>query len=142
MSRASIEKAEFWSFVVGEQSRSGLSVREFCRQEGVSEASLYQWRKKLASTTETATSKPVDLKLGSPEFLPVKVVPNSPAHLTDDAGILSDNLDPSVAVFSELAALQIVTPSGYSIQVTETATSDLILRTLKSFEQLREPKSC
>lgn len=98
MGRTSIEKAEFWRFVVREQSRSGLNVREFCHQEGMSEASLYQWRKKLASTT--GTSKPVDLHVGSPEFLPVNIVPASPADSTadDDAEVLNSNRDFLVAV--------------------------------------------
>ena len=54
MGRASIEKEEFWGFVISEQSDSGLSVREFCRREEVSQASFYQWRKKLTP------SNPVD----------------------------------------------------------------------------------
>ncbi len=67
MRRASIEEEEFWRFVLSEQSGSVQSVREFCRQEDVSEASFYQWRKKLGLTPESA----------SPEFLPIKVVPSS-----------------------------------------------------------------
>ena len=33
--------------------RSGLSVVNFCREEGVSTPSFYQWRKKLRSNAET-----------------------------------------------------------------------------------------
>ena len=58
MGRASIEKEEFWSFLVPEHSHSGLCVREFCLQEGVPEASLHQSRKKLATPAKTATSMP------------------------------------------------------------------------------------
>ncbi len=37
-----------WQAVMAEQSRSGLSVAEFCRRNDVAQASFYQWRKKLA----------------------------------------------------------------------------------------------
>jgi hypothetical protein len=134
MGRASIEKEEFWRFVLSEQSGSGQSVREFCRQEDVSEASFYQWRKKLGLTPKPA----------SPEFLPIKVVPSSPSQLdadNDRAGCPSARTPSDSA--SRSAALQIMAPSGFSIHVTQAATPDLILQTLVAFERLaREPKLC
>jgi transposase len=53
MSRTSFEKQEFWRFALWEQSRSGLSIREFCRRDGMSEPSLYMWRKRLAPAIES-----------------------------------------------------------------------------------------
>jgi len=35
-------------------SKSGLSIKEACRQYGFSDASYYTWRKQLASRTEIA----------------------------------------------------------------------------------------
>jgi transposase len=49
--------------VLARWRRSGLSVRAFCRAEGVSEPSFYGWRRKL----DQADHK-------KPAFLPVKVV--------------------------------------------------------------------
>ena len=43
--RRSAEKEEFWRLVISEQQRSGLSIKEFCKQQDVSEASFYAWRK-------------------------------------------------------------------------------------------------
>ena len=40
-------KIEQWSERLERFERSGLAVVEFCRQEGVSQPSFYQWRKKL-----------------------------------------------------------------------------------------------
>ena len=37
-----------WERLLAEQSRSGLSVAEFCRRNDLAQASFYQWRKKLA----------------------------------------------------------------------------------------------
>ena len=90
MGRSSIEKEEFWRFVLSEQSGSGQSVREFCRQEDVSEASFYQWRKKLGRTPESA----------SPKFLPIKVVPSWPSQLDAASAIQTDALSTFVLVQS------------------------------------------
>jgi hypothetical protein len=36
-----------WRNILNRQANSGLSVRRFCAQENVSEASFYAWRRKL-----------------------------------------------------------------------------------------------
>jgi hypothetical protein len=47
----------YWRMVLARWRRSGLSVRAFCRAEGVSEPSFYWWRRKLdqADHKEPAT---------------------------------------------------------------------------------------
>jgi transposase len=52
-----------WRPVLARWRRSGLSVRAFCRAEGISEPSFYVWRRKL----DQADHK-------KPAFLPVHVV--------------------------------------------------------------------
>ncbi len=49
MSRAKrdLEKEAFWRLVGDEHRRSGLTAREFCRKEGVSEASFHSWKRVL-----------------------------------------------------------------------------------------------
>ncbi|QDU62694.1 hypothetical protein Pan216_35630 [Planctomycetes bacterium Pan216] len=39
------EKEAYWRKVVHRQEESGQSVRRFCREEGISEASFYGWRR-------------------------------------------------------------------------------------------------
>ena len=39
---------ERWEGLLARQAGSGLSVAEFCRRNDVTQASFYQWRKKLA----------------------------------------------------------------------------------------------
>ncbi len=41
-------KAVAWRRRVRRLERSGLTIARFCRQEGISEASFYRWRNKLA----------------------------------------------------------------------------------------------
>ena len=45
--KRSSEKESQWQDLVERQAESGLSVRAFCEQEGVSENSLYFWRREL-----------------------------------------------------------------------------------------------
>ena len=40
-------KRSQWQQRVGEQERSGLSVRQYCAQQGLRESALYWWRKRL-----------------------------------------------------------------------------------------------
>ena len=52
-----------WRRVLARWRRSGLSVRAFCRAEGISEPSFYVWRRKLDQDEHK-----------KPAFLPVHVV--------------------------------------------------------------------
>lgn len=70
MSRPST--AERWRGLLRRQAESGLSVAEFCRRRDVSEASFYQWRKRLRTV-------PLPAELGTGQsspgpFLPLSVV--------------------------------------------------------------------
>ena len=49
------EAREFWETAVRLWSESGLSVREFCSSEGLSEHSFYAWRRTLR--TDSSESK-------------------------------------------------------------------------------------
>ena len=48
MGRKQSESAEVvWRDRLARFARSNLTVKQFCRQEGVSDPSFYQWRKRL-----------------------------------------------------------------------------------------------
>ncbi len=40
-------KADQWAERIGAQQRSGTTVKQFCKEQGVSEYSFYIWRKRL-----------------------------------------------------------------------------------------------
>jgi len=48
-------KERFWRRVVRRRQRSGLSVREFCRDEGVAESSYHYWRRELVRRNREQT---------------------------------------------------------------------------------------
>lgn len=45
-----LTKEKFWRRVVGGHARSGLSVRAWCREQGLNEPAFYWWRSRLART--------------------------------------------------------------------------------------------
>ena len=55
-----------WREIVTRQEQSGLTVTEFCEQEGLKAASLYGWRVRLRQqqTTGTTTSPTVSNRTG------------------------------------------------------------------------------
>ena len=40
-------KADEWTERIGTQQRSGISVKQFCKEHGLTEGSFYAWRKRL-----------------------------------------------------------------------------------------------
>lgn len=45
--KSDTDPQQFWQMVIETWKSSGLSVRQFCKKEGLSEPQFYQWRKKL-----------------------------------------------------------------------------------------------
>jgi hypothetical protein len=43
-------KADQWTDRVAAQRRSGVSVKQFCKEQGLTECSFYAWRKRLQET--------------------------------------------------------------------------------------------
>lgn len=56
MRRSSPEKIKLWSERLARFRQSNQSVASFCRSEGFSQPSFYQWKKKLASIDDRARS--------------------------------------------------------------------------------------
>lgn len=44
-----IIKCDQWRELIAAQERSGLSVRRFCKEQGIAEHQLFYWRKRLRS---------------------------------------------------------------------------------------------
>lgn len=42
------DQQQFWQMAIETWKSSGLSVRQFCKEESLSEPSFYSWRKRLA----------------------------------------------------------------------------------------------
>jgi hypothetical protein len=64
-----------WRLRLRRQATGGLSIPDFCDREGVSTASFYAWRRRLAATPVAAPADP-------PLFVPIRLEPTSPPHDT------------------------------------------------------------
>ena len=164
MLRRQSEKAEFWRWVLVEFEQSGLSVRAFCQQEGISEPSFYAWRKKIALRDEGSPQ-------ALPSLLPVRVV-SAPVGKAGSAS--ADNVD-SVCLSDHTAEvsahrlplnslptakpasptadpipwsqIEVTTPSGLIVRIGQACGLDLIERTLLAIDtvshhRLREAAAC
>lgn len=89
-SHASVRQA--WADRIDRFQQSNLSVAEFCSAENISQASLYQWRKKLGNPA-TATAQ------SFPAFVPVKL-PTS--DVTPPTTVMSVELPGGVRVRFEV----------------------------------------
>lgn len=45
--KATNGKAEEWAERIAAQAHSGMSVKEFCKEQGLTERSFYAWRKRI-----------------------------------------------------------------------------------------------
>jgi hypothetical protein len=55
--KSDTDQRQFWQMVLDTFKSSGLSIRQFCKQEGLSEPSFYSWRKRLTQVDESDAVK-------------------------------------------------------------------------------------
>lgn len=81
-----------WRTLLTQWTRSGLSVRDFCRRHHLPETAFYHWRRAIAArdrssppapSTPARTSAPTQPRRSTPRptFAPVRVVPDQPLEL-------------------------------------------------------------
>lgn len=80
-SNKAIARSEYWRDLIQQQAASGQSVSTFCAERGLTEQSLYSWRKRLseqapvsfalvtADRTDRSPSAPLELELNMGRWL-------------------------------------------------------------------------
>jgi hypothetical protein len=58
--RVAIPKADEWAERIAAQQRSGISVKQFCKEQGLTEYCFYAWRKRLQKKEEPVRFALVD----------------------------------------------------------------------------------
>lgn len=84
-SRRDAQKERFWRGAIRQQQRSGQSVRQYCRDQGVSEPSFYAWRRELKrrhsqrvkTTSLRAAGRPGVGRSRRPAFVSVQLGPGT-----------------------------------------------------------------
>lgn len=110
--QSSEEKRAFWRMVVQMQEESGLSVRKFCEQEGLGQASLFAWRRKFRS--EEAEQADDSEHRDEPVRL-------APVRLLDEKGP---------------AAVEVVGPSGLVLRIGDDANTENVRRVLQLMHEV------
>ena len=98
MSRRSPEKEAYWRKTLRRQGRSGLSVRQFCKDHAVSEASFFSWQREIAirdrqatDTSENGSSssrvkQAVAQQVNASPFIPLRLISTSTMELVHPRG--------------------------------------------------------
>jgi transposase-like protein len=110
------EKEQFWRLVLEEYARSGLSAREYCRRETISEPSFYAWRRKIHQRDTQA-------RIGS-ELVPVNVLKSG------TTARLSPSRSRSDSSLQRESGLEIVSTGGDVLRVDDSCSVDVIRRAL------------
>jgi hypothetical protein len=55
--KSDTDQQQFWQMVLDTFKSSELSIRQFCKQEGLSEPSFYSWRKRLTRVDASDADK-------------------------------------------------------------------------------------
>ncbi|QDU62832.1 Transposase [Planctomycetes bacterium Pan216] len=110
------EKEAYWRKVVRRQEESGRGVRRFCREEGISEASFYGWRRELQRRDrkeERSTAVDGGGTCPSP-FVALRLAPTS------------------------TSVIEIVHPRGYIVRAPAQVDSDALRQVLAALESVEE----
>jgi hypothetical protein len=93
-------RERFWRRTIRDQQRSGLSVRDFCRREGLKDGALRWWRQELPRRDQAPSKAPRGERAeAAPVFLPVRVV------------------DPEAVARRTAPPIEIVLPAGPIVRV-------------------------
>jgi hypothetical protein len=123
--RQSEEKERFWRQVVSGHVASGISVRQYCTDRGVSEPSFFAWRRELArrdATVNTGAKSSVKR---------VRVQPTS----ARPAPLRFAQLQIASSESASGACIEIVLPAGIRIRVPRGACQDTLSNVLNALER-------
>ncbi len=124
MSRRNEEKWAYWRSVLERQQESGLSVRQFCREHQISEASFHGWKRKIAGLDREAVASPEGSGQGRPAARQV-------AKQTDSAAVFI----PVHVSASASSVLELVHPRGHVLRVPAVFDEGSLRQVLNVLDQ-------
>lgn len=117
MSRRSPEKEAYWRKMLHRQRRSSLSVRQFCKDHGLSEASFFGWQREIA-------------------------IRDRPASGTTKNGSSSSGKKPSANAVSFIplrlsgaSAMELVHPRGHVLRIPTGFDGDCLTKVLQLLDR-------
>jgi transposase-like protein len=73
-----------WRDLIARWKRSGISVSDFCIDQGVSESSFYAWKRELAARDQAVTPTTTPM----PTFVPVRVASTAAIEIVLTSGVV------------------------------------------------------
>lgn len=126
--RRDMQKEHFWREVVGRYAGSGLSVRQYCADQGVSEPSFFAWRRELARRDAVA-NKPA-------RSLPRRASARAPSRRPRLPRFAQLQIAPGELASG--ACIEIILPTGIRIRVPRGVCQDTLGHVLGALE----PRPC
>ena len=129
--QSSASRKAHWRSVFQEYADSGLSIRRFCQNEGISEASFFAWRKKLAWAPPAANGPTVQPRDGK-RRLNNRVKRAARAHQASPASHRSDD-HPTASPTTSFVPIklptasepiEVVHPQGYVVRISNRMDLD------------------
>ena len=127
MSKRSEEKRAYWRDVLERQRESGLSVRQFCREHQISEASFHSWKRKIAGHDRDGAASSED---GDQKHPAKKQV----AKQTENTAVFI----PVRVSAAASSVLEIVHPRGHVLRVPAVFDEGSLRQVLKVLDQQGE----
>jgi transposase-like protein len=94
-------RREVWGDILSEHKLSGLSVRAFCQRRGVSEPSLYYWRKRLSERQSVRFALVETNVSQQPQKAPVELILANGDRLQIATGVEAATLRTVLSVLRE-----------------------------------------
>ena len=102
------DRRQFWRMVIETWQSSGLSVSKFCKAEGLSEGSFYNWRKKLTAADskhgkQDGSARPAFIEVSMPKnnHVALELVLSSGNSLRISSGSDNKTLSSVISVLRE-----------------------------------------
>jgi hypothetical protein len=106
-----------WRRRIGDQARSGATVRAFCRRHGLQQPAFYWWRRELERRdAEVARRRERNRREAEVAFVPVRVMASSPGPHGGTPEQEPDR-DPPMGVADGGAGIEVVLEGGRRIRV-------------------------
>ncbi len=116
------EKERYWREVLGRHGKGGLSVRSFCRTEGLKESAFYFWKRTISERDGERKGRGKSVKAARS-----KRRSKSPAATTATFMPL--------AVVGETSRLEIVLPDGWQVRVTDGVKAQTLCDVVAALRQ-------
>lgn len=131
--QSSASREAHWRTVFREHAESGLSIRRFCQNEGIAEASFFAWRKRLAWAPPAAKGETVHPREGK-RGLKRRVKRAAGADQASSASRRSDG-HPTASPTTSFVPIklpkasepiEVVHPQGYVVRIPSRADLDCL----------------